>query len=177
MSRIIVLALLITFSYISIANESIYAVPDGAGGMIFTDQKKTGAKKVKLKPIKVVPAKKNLTDIRLNNKKNNDEKSDQEKTVTYESFTLSAPAQKATFWNQPNNTITASFNVSPALGKGDKIRVYLDGALKEEQHQSTFSLKQLDRGAHTIYGEIVRGNEVLMTTKTHTFYIHQSSAK
>ena len=77
------------------------------------------------------------------------------KKFKYESITLTSPADGATF---PTDTesIQVSIQVKPGLNTKEKnvVALYMNGKLHQKGSSLSYSFKNLDRGAHTVYATI-----------------------
>lgn len=89
--------------------------------------------------------------------------------ISYQ-VSIVAPAQDQTFTNEIT-TIDVKVNVTPALQKGDKIQLFLNGQPHGSPSESTtFTLQSLFRGAYTIKAQIVNERATLATSQEVTFY-------
>lgn len=97
--------------------------------------------------------------------------------IDYTRFELTAPAEETTLRDNTGD-ITVTFAMDPALkvGRGHKLVVLLDGQAQPPVKANTVILKNVDRGSHSIQGQIVdsRG-EVLMASQSITVHLFRQS--
>lgn len=158
-----------------LAFAEIYQITDAKGDVYYTDQPSDNAKPVQLDPTVTVvdPA-----PSASSPKNKNDNKIEVEGApINYTEFSISDPQDQGTIWNQPNIPVLVSIN--PALAKGDKIAVFLDG--KEvppgPSASTQFSLAHPDRGQHTLQAKLYGPKgEVKKTSALITVFIHYTAA-
>lgn len=89
--------------------------------------------------------------------------------ISYQ-VSIVAPTQDQTFTNEIT-TIEVKVNVTPALQKGDKIQLLLNGQPHgSPSENTTFTLQSLFRGAYTVKAQIVNQGATLATSQEVTFY-------
>ena len=150
------------------AQAGVYKWVDERGNVHYSDQgadKK--AKKVDL-PENSTYSPPPMPTINLSSGK---KKSGQVISNGYQSIEVSSPANDSVVRSAPGD-VTVNVKVNPALRPGDKIRLKIDGKEKQFAASTSFNLKLVDRGSHTITATIVRGdgNEVL-TSKPSIFHM------
>lgn len=95
----------------------------------------------------------------------------------YTRFELVAPANDATLRDN-TGAIPLKFAIEPALkvAQGHKLVVLVDGVAQPAVKASSTTLKNVDRGTHTLEGQIVdnRG-EVLMSSQSITVHLFRQS--
>lgn len=87
------------------------------------------------------------------------------------------PTQDQTFTTDINS-ISVKVSVTPALQKGDKIQLLLNGQPHGEPSETTtFTLESLFRGAYTVQAQVISSNSQspLATSATVTFYQKRTS--
>lgn len=91
----------------------------------------------------------------------------------YRSFAIVSPKDQENIQNQP--TLPVEIKTEPALQKGDKIQVLLDGKLTGNPSESThIELGQLERGTHVLSAIIVnQKQQVLQQTNPITIYVNR----
>jgi hypothetical protein len=84
------------------------------------------------------------------------------------------PKNQATIRNNQGH-VSVSIEIEPKLNEGDKIQVVLDGKpIGESQSKTQFSLKNINRGTHTISATLVDANgQLVASTRTVTIYLHR----
>jgi hypothetical protein len=96
---------------------------------------------------------------------------------SYQSFSILQPAAEETFQN-PESPISVQLKIEPGLFPGDRVQLFLDGtAVNGEGSGSTsFSLPNVERGAHSVQARIVGRNGITrITSNTVTFHVRQTS--
>jgi hypothetical protein len=72
--------------------------------------------------------------------------------------------------------LSVSVSVTPALQNGQKVVIYLDGSEVASGTGSSFTVKNVYRGAHTLSAAVVSaGGATLFSSESVTFYIRQPS--
>jgi len=70
-------------------------------------------------------------------------------------MTITSPAEDEAIRSNPG-TVDVAVDLEPALFKGHKVRIYLDGtAAPEELAATTITLQNVDRGTHTLQASVV----------------------
>lgn len=99
-----------------------------------------------------------------------------EKPPAYVRFELIAPADEATVRDN-TGAMTVSFALDPALKPGHKIRVLMDGEVKASSKSVTINLDNVDRGTHTLQGQVVDSRGKVQTASaTITIHMHRQVA-
>jgi len=93
----------------------------------------------------------------------------------YTAVSIVQPQNEGTIWNTAGN-LEVKVEAKPALKKGDKIIVYIDGKeTGEPQKEVEFVIPGIERGTHTLQVTIEDAKgRVLIRSNTVTFYIHQT---
>jgi hypothetical protein len=92
----------------------------------------------------------------------------------YQLLEFFEPANDETFFG-PDAVVNVRLRSEPDLATGDRLRVYLDGKLLEDQQPGMeYSLANLDRGAHSLAAQIVdaQGNEKVRAEPL-TFHVRE----
>lgn len=85
------------------------------------------------------------------------------------------PAANSTIRDN-NGSVYVSANVTPRFKRGLTAKLFFDGKLYAEQQGSAiFIMRNVDRGEHTIYMQLVDSGKVIATSPTTTFYLHRQS--
>lgn len=164
---------LLLFSHIAFADQ-VYKQLDKNGNVVYSDQ----------------PLSKNATSVSNLNaniapstttNENNDDTTQQSTDTTsttvnqkYTRFAIQSPQDEESIQNQP--TITFTFDVYPALKKGDKIQAYLDGNPWDQAFPSNIlTFTTPERGTHYVYAELLdKDSRPVMKTNSITIYVHQA---
>jgi hypothetical protein len=102
--------------------------------------------------------------------------SEEDTGPAYTDFRIVSPADGETLWNI-GGELSVEVAVEPALSPGHRLRVYLDGRLREDSPRATqFTLAEVYRGEHQLRAAIAnaQGREVASTADI-TFYVQQAS--
>jgi hypothetical protein len=95
----------------------------------------------------------------------------------YTRFELTAPADDGTVRDN-TGAISVSFAVEPALKveQGHRLVVLLDGQAGAPTLETTVTLENVDRGTHTLQGQIIDANgKVLITSSSIKVHLHRQS--
>lgn len=151
----------------------VYKTTDANGNIIYTDTPPTtGAQPVDLpEPSTYSPVKSNVsTRYTATSPK-------RQKTVTYESVTMTSPANEQTF---RSGSISISVNIAPSLSGAHSIQFLIDGkpvgAPSRSASMST-TVHEVHRGSHTASAQIIDNNgKVVTTSDSVTFHIQLPAA-
>lgn len=75
----------------------------------------------------------------------------------YRSFTITSPANNEQL-RANNGNITVSMTLTPALHRGDHIRLFMDGVQVYNGSATQIPLANIDRGTHTLYAVVESQN-------------------
>jgi hypothetical protein len=175
----VALSVLLACSLAAVSDASaqqIYRTVDENGKVVFTDQ--PGGKRDKTEPVTVEPP--NTFDpataaggARWN--VDGGPSSQAPNAVSYRSLTITAPANEESVRNNVG-AVTVILALQPALQYGHQIRVLIDGKQEQKGPQSTFVFNELERGEHSVRGQIVDPNgKVLLASASSTFYLQRFS--
>lgn len=153
----------------ALAPAAVYKWTDANGTVHFSDTPREGAEEVHVAPPQTyTPAQ--LPPI-------TPQPEPPPAPVAYTRFELTAPANEATLRDNTGD-ITVTFALEPALkvGRGHKLIVLLDGQAQPAAKANTVILKNVERGTHSLQGQIVDGRgEVLMASQSVTVYLFRQS--
>lgn len=151
------------------AHAEIYRWTDDAGNVIFSDTPRPGAEVVELSEPTIVPA---ITPPA-------DPGKAQPRAVArpYATLAIARPANETTLRN--TRTVNVGIDISPRLQTqfGHRLQLLFDGqAVAPPATRTTFTLSDVDRGAHTLQAEVVTvSGEVLEQSPVSQFFVHQPS--
>ena len=96
---------------------------------------------------------------------------------TYTTFSIAAPRDGQTFYNQ--RQVPFTINLKPKLQEGDKIQMSVGGKPYGPPHSSTkFTVDNMYRGEHFLMAHIVNAEgKIIQSTAKITLYIHYTSIK
>jgi len=178
MAAILALACIL---WTSLATAQIYKVVDAEGNITFTDQAPAdGSPPMKLPELSIIttdmPEETPATagDAEAAETTAPVELTPRELRRMYRDFHITRPLQEETFWGTAN-TVVVQWGSSTALQAGMQVRVFINGTAQAVTQEGMLALT-LDRGAHTVYAELLdaRG-KVLITAPKITFFIKQQS--
>ena len=92
----------------------------------------------------------------------------------YESLEVASPSAEETLWNIAG-VLEVTLNVTPAIQRGHKVRVYFDG---EERIlvETRFSINEVWRGVHNIQAEVIdETGKLMIRSQTNRFYVQQNT--
>ena len=167
-----ILLLLALFGTMLPAVAAVYRWVDPNGEVHYSDQPGPGTEEVKLREATVyTPAPVGDTTPASTGQGKADE------TPDYKSMSIAAPANdEAIRSNQ--GLVDVSLTLQPALMKGHRIRIYLDGQpASGELNTTQITLQNVDRGTHTLQASVIdaQGNEVIRSPSV-TFHLLRVSA-
>jgi hypothetical protein len=91
------------------------------------------------------------------------------------SITITSPMPEQTL-EFDEAGVNVSVSVTPGLRDGQKVVIYLDGSEAASGETTSYTVKDVYRGAHTLSSSVVSaGGSVLFSSQTVTFYIQQKS--
>jgi len=98
------------------------------------------------------------------------------KAFRYSTFKISSPQQNETIRNN-NGIINVAMSVDPALKKGHRLQLLLDGSPSNAPSTaSTFKLENVDRGSHRLQANVFnKENKLIQSTASITIQLHQFS--
>ncbi len=139
-----------------LASAAIYKWMDADGTVHFSDTPKDGAEEVHVAPPQTysAPEVAPITPRPV----------EPQAPAAYERFELLAPTDDATL-RENSGAITLSFAVDPPLKTraGHRLVVLLDGKAVSEGKSATLTLENVDRGSHSLQGEIVDSRGTVLT--------------
>jgi hypothetical protein len=153
------------------ASAAIYQITDAQGNVYFTDQPSPNAK-----PVDLDSAGMTQTSPPASSVKNIPQNKETDEAVkNYQAFSITAPVDQATLWNQP--TVAVSVDVKPDLIKGDKIAIFLDGKQVAEGAGTQFNVDHPDRGQRSLVAKILGANGgVKKESSPVTIFVHYGKA-
>ena len=98
-----------------------------------------------------------------------------EPVANYDKVEIVQPDDQVTIRN-PQGYVSILASVNPNLKKGDKLQLMFDGApIGSPQSASVFSLRDINRGSHTLAVAVVQPNgKILKMSDTITIFMMQS---
>lgn len=151
--------------------QTIYQWTDAQGNTVYSDKPQQGAQEVTVPDLPSYqapkPAAKPVTQ--------QVQKITPPQTI-YKTLTIESPKAEATVWSNPG-IIPVRVNMEPALAKGDKLIITVDGKTQlETSTSSSLELKGIERGTHSIQAKIIDPDgKVAKTSQAVTVYLHKAS--
>ena len=92
----------------------------------------------------------------------------------YDSIKITSPANDETIRDNTGN-VTVTVAVSPGLRAGDRIEYLMDGTAMERTSQTSFEIKNMDRGSHMITAQVVDASGNVLNTANVTVHMQRTS--
>ena len=168
--RWILLALLCTWALAAQAEE-VWRWVDDNGVVHYSDRPWPGAEKIELRGAQTYRAPAIAPQSAAE-----PAAADEDAASRYTGFRIASPEEGETLWNI-GAQLPVRLELEPALAPGHRIRVYLDGELREAGLRVTqTTLSEVYRGEHRLRATVVddQGQE-LASTAPITFYVQQAS--
>lgn len=150
--------------------QTIYQWTDSQGNTVYSDKPHQGAQEVTVPDLPTYQAPKiqKTTSTQTQTKA--------APQTVYQAIAIVSPNNEETIWSNPG-IIPVSVTTDPALAKGDKIVITVDGKqMLESTTGAGLELKGIDRGTHSIQAQIVdAGGNVVKTSQAVTVYLHKAS--
>jgi hypothetical protein len=165
--RIAIILISILLSQTLIARD-VYKWTTDEGEVIYSQSYQPGAERIHVQDDK------NKSSLDLEELNKNPEAAAPEE---YSNFDIVQPGNDETIRND-DGTVSVGLAISPPLGSGHVINLYVDGnKLGSEIKTTQMVLQQLSRGTHTLKAEIIdaEGNKLKETGST-SFHLRQSTA-
>lgn len=151
------------------AAAEIYKWRDAQGVWHFGDEAPAGAEKVELPPATVYSAPPLARTAPPAPEPASGE-------TGYNAAAIATPGPEATVRNSTGE-VAVDVALDPALRQGHRVRLYLDQVAVGDPVPTTgFTLRNVNRGAHTVSAEVVDADgSVLTRTGQQVFYMHRPS--
>lgn len=91
-------------------------------------------------------------------------------------ISLLSPADEATVRHN-EGTITLHLSTDLPLGKNQSVRAVMDGKKQPSSKDVSLTLKNVDRGAHTIKVQLLENGKVIAASHSVTVYLHRAKVK
>ena len=171
-----ILLMLLFVSTQGLAQSSIYRTTDENGNVVFTDAPNAGtqkAERIENPHINSMPPPPNTPAA---SSKNSGRKSDKNEAAGHD-VTITSPKNETTIPNGPGN-FSVSARVTPALGNGLSLQLYMDGVpWGEPQVSASWSLTNVFRGEHQLtVGVVNAAGESSGTSEPVTVFVFRPIA-
>ncbi|HKK06575.1 MAG TPA: DUF4124 domain-containing protein [Gammaproteobacteria bacterium] len=159
----------------ALADQKVYKTVGPNGEVTFSDKPSPGAKEMdvppapsyKAPPLPVLPQSPSDT---LQNQT-------QQTTSRYQLVSIVAPANDQTVVNTAGK-VQVTVLIQPPLkaGRGDEVRIRLDGKVVKTGNSPNVTLDNVNRGTHTVSAAVVdRDGNTLIESSSNTFHLHRPS--
>ncbi len=145
------------------------------GTVVYSDQPHPEAEVLNIEPLHPYKAPAYKTPESSDDKK---DKAQVNATSRYSSVTVDSPEHEANIHGS-GGSFTVSVSSNPALKKGDKYQLLIDGrAIGQPTPLAQFNVQNIDRGEHAIAVQILnKQGESVMTSPSITVFIHRPMVK
>lgn len=173
-TQVITFVLVVLVSANAIAQ--VYKHTDEDGNVYYSDRKPfADAKEEKLKPVIVIPAKE--YDNTSSNRRRQEHKK-KKVAKEFSNFIIKTPVDGATL-SGTGGGVLATVNLAEKLQSNYRIKFYIDGRPQGKVKSHSLLIKDIFRGEHTIYAELIDAStrRVILTTPKSIFHMKQHSKK
>jgi hypothetical protein len=169
MNRRIILFLLLNVTIFSAFAETVYKSRDAEGNVIFSDVPSEGAETIEIEEAQTI----NIPEpVRLRDRPATKLSP---KEISYNRFEIITPENDATIRSN-EGIVNIGIEMSPVLDEKHIIVFMMDGQQVSSGKALQLSLKEIDRGTHTVSALIMNENkEVLKHSNTSTFHLKKHS--
>ena len=164
---------LFAFLVLALGAADVYRWVDADGQAHYTDRPQPGAERIAIE----VGPKGGKGSRSSTSSSSSTQAQDDETTspiVSYQSLTITTPAQEQVLWNIEGQLETAAA-VDPPLQPGHALRFYLDGRMEQAEPGTTRTrYSEVVRGEHLLRVEVVDASgQTLATSPTSKFFVRQ----
>ena len=161
------LAALLLFTFTSYAG--FYKGLDEEGNVVYSDTPFENAEKITPPPITVIDAPKVIPKQKV-------VEEEKQAETKYKKFSITAPKNDQTIWNEPALTVSLQLNPALATAEGHNIWLMMDGKPLVKKSQSlSLQIGRADRGEHKLQAQIRnKKGKIIKRTKTVTVYIQHT---
>ncbi len=179
MSRISLCMLFIALMLSAIAKAEVYTWINADGVRVYGDEPPAAAKreKVSLPPIQDLPEQKWQLKDQDADTAQADSSGDEEapEFTGYRSFKLASPRANETITSGAAGTINVQFTLEPPLQPGHEVVLLLNNKPIETSNSLSFSVQNLDRGAHLLHGQVKNQGSILKSTGKRRIHVQRPS--
>ena len=105
------------------------------------------------------------------------EKTEHTKSIqTASEINLVSPKNDETIRNNQGN-ILIQFSTNKPLDKDQYIQLLFDGKKVDAQQGNAFILKNINRGEHSLKGQLMRNEKIIDSTKKITIFLHRATQR
>ncbi len=159
-------SLLITLIFSFSAHAGLYKGLDESGNVVYSDTPFENAEMITPPAISVVDAPK----VKPKQEVAKEEKPAETK---YTKFSITAPKNDQTIWNEPQLIVSLQINPALATADGHNIWLMMDGKPLVKKSQSmSLPIGRADRGSHTLQAQVRnKKGKIIKSTKSITVHI------
>jgi len=175
--RVLSLILVLCLCAPAVADQKVYKTVGPNGEVTFSDTPTPGATELDVKPAPSYKAPPLPTPSTTPADQSAGQPGQHQAGGSYKLVSILAPADDATVINTPGD-VQVTVLVEPPLrtGRGDRIRLLLDGKAVDTGEKPNFSLHNVDRGTHHLQAEVIdRSGATLSQSSSSTFHLHRPS--
>jgi len=158
------LSLLLVFFMFSVSAETVYKTVDENGNVVFTDKPSENAEEIKIQKLDTI---KNPNPGRYKPSLKQPEDSN-----VYANLVVTSPKNGSSVRSNEGN-VSISLSLEPALRGAHKIIISMDGL--EVGSGSSVSLRNVDRGTHSINVSVVDGSGKKLISTSSSFSLLRAS--
>ena len=163
-------ALLLTTLAPAQAETQVFITRDAEGNPVFSDRRSQDAEEHVVTELPSMPA------FKIKEKEKKPE-AQTPKAVTYTSLSIVSPAAGTNIANGFVGDVEVSGVLSPGLAAGDKIVLKDSKLVIATNQQTSFSVKNLDRGEHTLSMHVIGPDgETKISSQPVTIFVQRSSS-
>lgn len=147
----------------------VYKVVAADGSVSFSDQPNSQSEMILIAPISTVPA------IPVVHSPNTQQQNQEEQPhARYQSLVILSPENNSAF-NTGSGDVDIILDIQPALISSDKIQIFLDGQLVNNDAQIQTRLQTVSRGTHQLSVKLTSANGNVLKEAASTFTVHRPS--
>ena len=148
---------------------TVYKAVSDDGSISFSDEAHKGSEAITVKPITTIPA----FDVKQNKRLSSEDKQAAEH---YQSLSVISPSDDTAI-NTGSGNVQVIVQSIPRLRNSDLFELELDGAVVSSQRETTFNLKNVNRGTHTLSIKIINRNKQTLKIAISTITIHRPTSR
>jgi len=151
-------------------NADVYKSVDENGNVSFGETAVDGAEKIVIPAPNISQSSLQLTE---QPEGNNDQVGAKPESITYKSLEIVSPDSDQITEGR-TGTVNVKFLSTPGLAPEDQLVITVDGEDVSKGNNTSFTLEQLDRGAHSVTGRILNSDsKVKIQSDVVTFHVQR----
>jgi len=152
------------------ATAEVYTWINEHGVKVYGDKPPSNAQKVELPVLQTVPTL--APDIK---KETKEDTAEPEGFTGYNYFAVVTPKQDEMVTWEDQGTLSVQLHLKPGLQPGHEVTLLVDGKAVATEASLSFTIDQLERGAHLIHARIKHQGSVLITTNKRRIHVQRPS--